>query len=280
MASRTASTRLQHASQNLVPQCPLSQVQRSQDTLQNDTRPQDPSSQETDAQHIDAPGTAQHDTGSRTHRPEPSRLLLSPRAPAIITARAGELGLGAPLLDSMYRLRAHVFHERLGWDVRVESGREHDWFDLIGPHYLVAHDGAQNALGCCRMLPSTGPNMLRDVFPALLDGRAMPIAESIWEISRFAIDPACAGEGFGFGPLAGALLGRMIHFADRMAGTEVVGVTTVAVERMLLHMGLDVRRLGAPKRVGRVMSLAFSIPVSAANLDVASAYDPPAARAA
>lgn len=198
----------------------------------------------------------------------------------IIAAHAGDCGLGAPLLESMYRLRADVFHQRLGWDVRVEDGREHDWFDLIGPYYLVAHDGAQNALGCCRLLPSVGPNMLRDVFPVLLDEAPAPAAESIWEISRFAIAPQCAGDGYGFGPLAGALLGRMIHFADRLAGTEVVGVTTVAVERMLLHMGLEVRRLGKPRRVGRVMSLAFSIPIHAANLEVAGIHDPQAVRAA
>ena len=59
----------------------------------------------------------------------------------ITIARAGEHGLGAPLLDSMYRLRCEVFHKRLNWDVHVENGREHDWFDLMGPHYLVAHDG-------------------------------------------------------------------------------------------------------------------------------------------
>ena len=41
---------------------------------------------------------------------------------AITIARAGEHGLGAPLLDSMYRLRSDVFHNRLGWDVRVEDG--------------------------------------------------------------------------------------------------------------------------------------------------------------
>ena len=47
---------------------------------------------------------------------------------------------------TMFRLRADVFHGRLGWDVRVEGGREHDWFDLIGPHYLVARAAGDTAL--------------------------------------------------------------------------------------------------------------------------------------
>ena len=57
----------------------------------------------------------------------------------IVVGRAGEPGLSAALLDSMYRLRCTVFHERLRWQVRAEHGREHDWFDLIGPQLSLIH---------------------------------------------------------------------------------------------------------------------------------------------
>ena len=120
--------------------------------------------------------------------------------PPIIAARAGDCGLGAPLLDSMYRLRAQVFRQRLGWDVRVEDGREHDWFDLIGPYYLVAHDGAQNALGCCRLLPSVGPNMLRDVFPSLLDGG--PVPDTCYVPCSYLVTPSGVDLGYGSGTFA------------------------------------------------------------------------------
>ena len=187
---------------------------------------------------------------------------------AVITiARAGEHGLGAPLLDSMYRLRCEVFHERLRWDVRVENGREHDWFDLIGPHYLVAHDDAASALGCCRLLPTLGPNMLRDIFPILLDGAPAPAAASIWEVSRFAISERCASDGFGFGDVPAAMLGDMFRFAGAHGIDALVGVTSAPIERMLRHLGLRIERLGAARRIGRVMSLAFHMPV-AENLAV------------
>lgn len=90
----------------------------------------------------------------------------------------------------MYRLRSEVFHHRLGWEVHVEQGREHDWFDLIGPYYhcLVAHQDGLALLGCCRLLPTLGPNMLRDIFPFLLDNTPMPASDNIWEVSRFAIN--------------------------------------------------------------------------------------------
>jgi acyl homoserine lactone synthase len=181
---------------------------------------------------------------------------------SIIIGRAGEHGLGATLLDSMYRLRCEIFHQRLGWDVRVENGREHDWFDLIGPHYLVAHDGAATALGCCRLLPTQGPNMLRDIFPMLLDGAAVPAGADIWEVSRFAISPHCAGDGFGFGEVPASMLGDMFRFAAAHGVRDLVGVTSAPVERMLRHLGLRVERLGRPQRIGSVMSLAFRLPVA------------------
>ena len=180
---------------------------------------------------------------------------------SIIIARAGEHGLGAQLLDSMYRLRSEVFHRRLGWEVRVENGREHDWFDLIGPHYLVAHDDSANALGCSRLLPTVGPNMLRDIFPFLLDGAPPPAAPTAWEVSRFAISTTCGGDGFGFGDVPAAMLTEMFRFASEHGVEDLVGVTSAPVERMLRHMGLRVERLGALRRIGKVMSLAFRMPV-------------------
>ena len=199
---------------------------------------------------------------------------------SIIIARAGENGLGAPLLDSMYRLRSDVFHRRLGWEVRVDNGREHDWFDLIGPHYLVAHDGASNALGCSRLLPTAGPNMLRDIFPFLLDGAPAPSSSAVWEISRFAINSACAGDGFGFGHVPAAMLAEMFRFAGAHGIEDLVGVTSTPVERMLRHLGLRVERLGLARKIGRVMSLAFRMPIEENLLMVGTSPFTAVARAA
>ncbi len=186
---------------------------------------------------------------------------------AITIARAGEHGLGAPLLDSMYRLRSDVFHKRLGWDVRVEDGREHDWFDLIGPHYVVARDGDSRALGCCRLLPTLGPNMLRDIFPGLLDGAPAPASASIWEVSRFALCDEGAQGGFGFSEISSLIIAEVFRFIATQGAESLVGVTSAPFERMMRHMGLQVERLGAARRIGNVMSLAFSMPV-AENLRV------------
>lgn len=198
----------------------------------------------------------------------------------IIIARASEQGLGASLLDSMYRLRSEIFHHRLGWEVRIDNGREHDWFDLIGPHYVVAHDGASKALGCSRLLPTLGPNMLRDIFPFLLDGAKPPSSSAVWEVSRFAVSSDCAGDGFGFGAVPAGMLTEMFRFAGTHGIEDLVGVTSAPVERMLRHMGLRVERMGMARRIGKVMSLAFRMPVEENLLTVGRAPAVEVARAA
>lgn len=186
----------------------------------------------------------------------------------ITVARAGEAGFHAALLDSMYRLRADVFHRRLGWDVRVEAGREHDWFDLIGPHYLVARGplGNSEAIGCCRLLPTQGPNMLRDVFPQLLDGAPPPASDHEWEVSRFAVAEAYTKGGAGFSALPAAMVAQSLRFGVGQDLSALVGVTSAAFARMLQQLGLQVELLGQPRRIGRVMSLAFRLPLHARNL--------------
>src|SRR6204780_565585 len=87
-------------------------------------------------------------------------------------------------MDAMFRNRALTFSERLGWDVTVKDGYERDEFDDANPLYLVSVDPNTNEYwGSLRLLPTTGPNMLRDVFPQLLDGDYIESA-TIWECSR------------------------------------------------------------------------------------------------
>jgi acyl homoserine lactone synthase len=93
-------------------------------------------------------------------------------------------------LAEMHRLRYRVFKERLGWDVQVSGGMEIDEFDALRPAYLLQRGSDDGLQGCVRLLPSAGPNMLRDTFPVLLGGRPAPASPEIWESSRFALDAA------------------------------------------------------------------------------------------
>jgi len=93
------------------------------------------------------------------------------------------------LFEQMFRMRAAVFSERLGWEVTVVDGKELDCFDAEDPLYLLCVDElTQKLKGSVRLLPTTGPNMLRDVFAILVPGGSVE-STLIWESSRFAINP-------------------------------------------------------------------------------------------
>ncbi|MFY0596109.1 MAG: autoinducer synthase [Cognatishimia sp.] len=93
-----------------------------------------------------------------------------------------------PLLDDMYRLRAQVFAGRLGWEVNIEDGKEIDQFDHMDPGYIVGVDDNMNVISCARVLQTTGPHMLSDVFDAILCGEAPVRSPNIWESTRFCVD--------------------------------------------------------------------------------------------
>jgi acyl homoserine lactone synthase len=185
----------------------------------------------------------------------------------VITSNTPGCLFSADMLDSMFRLRTTVFSDRLGWDVDCVGGREIDRFDDLDPTYMVVRDRVQPniALGCWRLLPSTGPYMLRDVFPELLDGRCAPDDPRVWEISRYAIAASgqAAGLGFGFGEISVAMWRRLFRFSREAGIDAFVGVTSIAVERMVRKLGLGFHRLGGARRYGGVPNIAFSIPMDA-----------------
>ena len=40
------------------------------------------------------------------------------------------------LLEQMFRLRARIFHDHLGWDVAVKDGKERDQYDDQTPEHV------------------------------------------------------------------------------------------------------------------------------------------------
>lgn len=105
----------------------------------------------------------------------------------IEVVQTGQTGKTSLLFD-MHRLRAQVFKEKMGWDVTVTPDKlEVDQFDLPDTVYLLALNSDRHVIGTWRLLPSTGPTMIRDLWPQYLDSLPMPSSPRVWEVSRFAI---------------------------------------------------------------------------------------------
>jgi N-acyl-L-homoserine lactone synthetase len=95
----------------------------------------------------------------------------------------------AAALAGMHRDRRRVFVDRLGWDVPVvDSEYEIDQFDTEYAIYLLDLDAEGRHQGSIRLLPTTRPHLLSDVFPHLCE-KGAPSDPQTWEITRLCTSP-------------------------------------------------------------------------------------------
>ena len=163
------------------------------------------------------------------------------------------------IINQMHRIRAEVFHDRLGWNVNVKDGLEIDEFDALNPLYVISIDETSNSvLGSLRLLPTTGKNMLRDVFHDLLGENEIVESPTIWESSRFSISNSAPA------PSEGRLLSRTtgelfcaLAEIGLMAGlSEIVTVFDARMIRIIRAAGCEIIPVGHPKRIGVCMTYA------------------------
>lgn len=177
----------------------------------------------------------------------------------IITVNNANRQQHADLVDQMFRLRAEVFHERLGWDVEVTDGQEVDVFDRdADPLYLMAIDDNGRLKGSLRLLPTTGPNMLRDVFSELLPPGETITSPLIWESTRFCVTKAAGAEitSRRLNRTTGELLAGIVEVGQQAGLVSVVSVYDALMKRILTTAGCPADIVGTPKKIGKVTTYA------------------------
>lgn len=166
------------------------------------------------------------------------------------------------LIKEMFRMRAAVFADRLDWDVTVTEGLEIDRFDHEDPVYLLSVDEVSGILqGAVRLLPTTGPNMLRNVFSVLVPGGA-PESPLIWESSRFAINPAAfqTGERADVNHIVNRttieLLCGIVEVCQSAGIEHIVSVFDARMARIFRSIDCAFEIIGTPVRIGKTMTYA------------------------
>lgn len=164
------------------------------------------------------------------------------------------------VLDEVYKLRARVFEGRLGWDVNVKEGREIDQFDGFNPAHVVSIDDHGDVVGCMRLLQTTGPHMLSDVFYELLDGDAPLRSAQIWEATRFCVDTQKLSGGKTRGSISYVTSEVMVgafEYAQAAGVLDAVAVIDPVMNRILKRSAnAPYDYLGSTKPMGVVNAMA------------------------
>lgn len=171
------------------------------------------------------------------------------------------------LIDAQHELRAKVFAGRMGWSVHVQNGRETDDFDALGPTYILVVTSSGTVVGCARFLPTTGPTMLAQLFPQLLESGRLEADPATAESSRFCVDTSLP-EGRAGGLIHSATLtmfAAIIEWSMANGYTEIVTATDLRFERILKRAGWPMQRLGTPCKIGNTLAVAGSLPADEAS---------------
>lgn len=158
--------------------------------------------------------------------------------------------LSSELMVGVARYRHKVFVEKLGWQLQCDDSLEYDQFDRDDTVYVVAQNDADEVIGTARLLPTTRPYLLSEVFPQLLNGAQPPCSPDVWELSRFAaVDFNSRGssalEQFS-SPIAVGLLRASQQCAAAHGAKRFITVSPLGVERLLRRAGFQAHRLAPP----------------------------------
>jgi N-acyl-L-homoserine lactone synthetase len=171
----------------------------------------------------------------------------------------------ADLLEQMFRLRARIFHDRLGWDVTVKNGKERDRFDDENPVYIIyTDDSGRKIKGSLRLLPTTGPTLLADFFSDTVPDAVHLVAPTIWECTRFCLEEDIWQKDKEEILFASTVLLVALGDLAVQAGIEsIIGNFDASALHLWRRIGCEVEILGSTARYGRPVYLGLH-PISAA----------------
>ncbi|HVG48391.1 MAG TPA: acyl-homoserine-lactone synthase [Rubellimicrobium sp.] len=175
------------------------------------------------------------------------------------------------ILEEMFRLRARVFGDRLGWEVNVKNGMEIDRFDALDPAYVVGLDDEGHVISCARALQTTGPHMLSDVFHSLLDGEPPLRSATLWESTRFCVDTQRLGSGRGRNSVSYATCELMVgslEFCRRSGVSDIITVIDPVMDRVLRRSdNAPYDYVGSTKPMGKVSAMAALLDCSEERIE-------------
>jgi acyl homoserine lactone synthase len=169
---------------------------------------------------------------------------------------------------SLAQFRHRIFVEKMKWSLPSTGDKERDQFDRPDTVYVIARDDSDAICGCSRLLPTTGPYLLQQVFPQLMGDVPLPAAPDVWELSRFAIDnrdqKLSADEAWVH---TCQLVNSVVECALQLGAKRLIAFSHIGNKRLLRRMGVHVNRIAPPQWIDGQPVLPFWIELDAITCD-------------
>lgn len=166
-----------------------------------------------------------------------------------------------PVLRAMFEARKRVFVDLLKWNVPVLAGTwEIDRFDDPEASYIVVTDGRDGHRASARLLKTTGPHILTDLYADLVEGE-VPRGQDVLEITRFCLDRSLVA--WDRRRARDRLLHALVDHALARNITRFTGVAHLAWFNQIKDFGWRCDSLGAPQMIGGSALIALSIEIDA-----------------
>lgn len=163
------------------------------------------------------------------------------------------------VLRAMFAARKEIFVDLLGWDVPVLGGRfEIDQFDDEHASYLVVTDRDGRHLASARLLPTTRPHILADLYAQLCDG-VVPRGPHIYEVTRFCLDRHIDARARR--TARDRLVMAIAKFGLGEGITRYTGVAEIGWLNQILAFGWHACPLGKPQWIGGMHLGALAIEI-------------------
>lgn len=161
----------------------------------------------------------------------------------------------AGIFDEMFRARALVFRDRLGWNVKVRDGWEIDRYDEEeDPVYLVSLDEGGGHVGSLRLLPTTGETMLRNEFAHFFTEPVDVEGPTLWECTRFCVWPGPTASREVCSRASADLLIGLCELCLDSGIDQIIGVYDQCMTRIYARIGWSPAPLAVSRAdIGKLM---------------------------
>lgn len=165
----------------------------------------------------------------------------------------------------LFRFRHLVFVEHAGWELPCRDQLEMDEFDTEHAVHLVRRNEAGEVVGQLRLLPTTRPYMIQQLWPDLMGPTPLPQSPRVWEVTRLGADPRLGL--LERGRVVAELVTACIEYGMRHGIVEMLAVMGEDHARKSVRgMGWSYERLGPMRTLGTESVMAARLPLNEREL--------------